>query len=307
MRIDVIHLRGLQQRGDGCPGPATAMAAREERIFSGDGHHPNILPKSGWKSRSITNGIRCFARRVRWHYRERRTAGDFVHVEIAPGEVIAVPVWMLDPSACAGMVLGTPRVTLAALIDLQGLLTERGFRRDSSTDSSTGEEKQDDQSAKTDRRTPAFVANRIAPAQHCVRNHSDTGYPRPSGPRSLRIWPTFCCRPPTPRRGMATMTNTDLLPATVLKRKAVVYVRQSSQSQVRNNLERQRRQYDLVEEARRREFRDIEVIDDDLGRSASGMVARPGFDRLVAPGKSGPCLLRRFQACPQWPGLAPPS
>jgi excisionase family DNA binding protein len=81
---------------------------------------------------------------------------------------------------------------------------------------------------------------------------------------------------------MATMTNTDLLPATVLKRKAVVYVRQSSQSQVQNNLESQRRQYDLVEEARRRGFRDIEVIDDDLGRSASGMVARPGFDKLVA-------------------------
>ena len=43
------------------------------------------------------------------------------------------------------------------------------------------------------------------------------------------------------------MTNTDLLPATVLKRKAVVYVRQSSQSQVQNNLESQRRQCDLVE------------------------------------------------------------
>jgi excisionase family DNA binding protein len=78
------------------------------------------------------------------------------------------------------------------------------------------------------------------------------------------------------------MTNGDLLPATVLRRKAVVYVRQSSQSQVQNNLESQRRQYDLVEEARRRGFRDVEVIDDDLGRSASGMVERPGFDRLVA-------------------------
>jgi DNA invertase Pin-like site-specific DNA recombinase len=78
------------------------------------------------------------------------------------------------------------------------------------------------------------------------------------------------------------MTGTELLPPAVLKRKAVVYVRQSSQSQVQNNLESQRRQYDLVEEARRRGFRDIEVIDDDLGRSASGMVARPGFDKLVA-------------------------
>lgn len=46
------------------------------------------------------------------------------------------------------------------------------------------------------------------------------------------------------------MTNTDLLPATVLRRKAVVYVRQSTQTQVQTNLESQRRQYDLVEEAR---------------------------------------------------------
>jgi len=38
----------------------------------------------------------------------------------------------------------------------------------------------------------------------------------------------------------------------------------------------------LVEVARRRGFTNIEVIDDDLGRTASGAVERPGFDRLVA-------------------------
>lgn len=59
-------------------------------------------------------------------------------------------------------------------------------------------------------------------------------------------------------------------------------MRQSTQSQVQQNLKGQRRQYDLVQEARRRGFTDIEVIDDDLGRSASAMVARPGFERLVA-------------------------
>src|SRR5580700_6957518 len=78
------------------------------------------------------------------------------------------------------------------------------------------------------------------------------------------------------------MTNADPLPATVLNRKAIVYVRQSTQTQVQINRESQRRQYDLVEEARRRGFRDVEVIDDDLGRSASGTVTRPGFERLVA-------------------------
>src|SRR3979490_3514765 len=78
------------------------------------------------------------------------------------------------------------------------------------------------------------------------------------------------------------MTSAEVIPAVVLKRKAVVYVRQSTQSQVMTNLESKRRQYDLVEVARQWGFADVEVIDDDLGRSASGTVARPGFDRLVA-------------------------
>ena len=83
-------------------------------------------------------------------------------------------------------------------------------------------------------------------------------------------------------RGSVTMTDADPLPPAVLKRKAVVYVRQSTPAQVETNLESRRRQYELVDLARSRGFRDVEVIDDDLGRSASGMVARPGFERLVA-------------------------
>src|SRR5580704_3593827 len=89
------------------------------------------------------------------------------------------------------------------------------------------------------------------------------------------------------------MTSSELIPAAVLNRKAVVYVRQSTPSQVMTNLESQRRQYDLVEVARQRGFVDVEIIDDDLGRSASGTVARPGFDRLVAwlcAGKVGAVL-----------------
>lgn len=71
------------------------------------------------------------------------------------------------------------------------------------------------------------------------------------------------------------MNSVELIPAQLLKRKAVVYVRQSTQSQVMTNLESQRRQYDLVDIARQHGFIDVEVIDDDLGRSASGTVARP--------------------------------
>jgi excisionase family DNA binding protein len=78
------------------------------------------------------------------------------------------------------------------------------------------------------------------------------------------------------------MTASDALPAAVLQRNAVVYVRQSSQAQVHTNTESRRRQYELVDVARARGFREVEIIDDDLGRSASGTVTRPGFERLVA-------------------------
>ncbi len=77
------------------------------------------------------------------------------------------------------------------------------------------------------------------------------------------------------------MTSNNLIPTAILKRKAVVYVRQSTPQQVQVNLESQRRQYELVDVARRWGFRKVEVIDEDLGRTASGAVERPGFERLV--------------------------
>ena len=67
-----------------------------------------------------------------------------------------------------------------------------------------------------------------------------------------------------------------------LKRRAIVYVRQSSLGQVHHNHESQRRQYGLQDRARELGFSDVVVIDEDLGRSGSGLVERPGFQRLVA-------------------------
>lgn len=72
-----------------------------------------------------------------------------------------------------------------------------------------------------------------------------------------------------------------------LARAAVVYVRQSTMSQVMGNLESQRRQYDLAGAAEGAGFRSVTVVDDDLGRSGSGSVERPGFERLVAMVCSG--------------------
>ena len=72
-----------------------------------------------------------------------------------------------------------------------------------------------------------------------------------------------------------------------LSRSAVVYVRQSTLSQVTGNLESQRCQYDLAGAAEKAGFITVTVIDDDLGRSGSGSAHRPGFERLVAMVCSG--------------------
>src|SRR6516162_7424787 len=56
-----------------------------------------------------------------------------------------------------------------------------------------------------------------------------------------------------------------------LARTGIVYVRQSSPHQVANNLESQRRQYALVARGQQLGRSDVQVIDDDLGRSGNGI------------------------------------
>src|SRR5260370_27914509 len=72
-----------------------------------------------------------------------------------------------------------------------------------------------------------------------------------------------------------------------LGRGAIVYIRQSTMGQVAEHTESQRRQYALADSARTYGFASVTVIDDDLGRSGSGLVERPGFQKLVAALCSG--------------------
>ena len=67
-----------------------------------------------------------------------------------------------------------------------------------------------------------------------------------------------------------------------LSRKAIVYVRQSKPSQLIRNQESTRLQFSLVDRARNLGFQRIDVVDDDLGRSGTGYVDRPGFEHLAA-------------------------
>src|SRR5215469_1604136 len=67
-----------------------------------------------------------------------------------------------------------------------------------------------------------------------------------------------------------------------LARKAIVYLRQSSDRQVRQNLESQRLQYDMAERIRSLGWQEIEVINSDLGCSAAmGAASREGFERVL--------------------------
>ncbi len=75
-----------------------------------------------------------------------------------------------------------------------------------------------------------------------------------------------------------------------LDRYAFVYVRQSTGHQVRNHVQGRQRQYDLSDRARELGFSQVELIDEDQGKSGSGLVERPGFAALlsaVCEGKAG--------------------
>ena len=65
-------------------------------------------------------------------------------------------------------------------------------------------------------------------------------------------------------------------------RAAYVYVRQSTGHQVRHHHQGRQRQYDLAARARELAFASVVVIDDDQGKTGSGLVERPGFATLLS-------------------------
>jgi len=78
------------------------------------------------------------------------------------------------------------------------------------------------------------------------------------------------------------MTGEEKLTAGHLSRRAIVYLRQSSEGQVRNNVESQKLQYAMAHRARELGFVEVEVIDVDLGASAAvAAKRREGFERLL--------------------------
>lgn len=80
------------------------------------------------------------------------------------------------------------------------------------------------------------------------------------------------------------MKNDSKITSSHLRRSAYIYIRQSTEHQLRENVESRQRQYELVELAKQHRWANdaIVIIDDDMGRSASSVTGRQGFARLAA-------------------------
>src|SRR5437764_10619232 len=87
-----------------------------------------------------------------------------------------------------------------------------------------------------------------------------------------------------------------------LERKALLYVRQSSAHQVLHNRESSALQYAMRDRLIALGWSHIETVDDDLGRSAAGGVARAGFERMVGGEHAqaiGPLARRQYDEDPR--------
>src|ERR1700751_2005312 len=87
-----------------------------------------------------------------------------------------------------------------------------------------------------------------------------------------------------------------------LERKAILYVRQSSAHQVLHNRESRALQYAMRDRLATLGWSQIDIVHDDLGRSAAGGVTRAGFERMVAEvclGKVGAVAAREVSRFPR--------
>ncbi len=105
------------------------------------------------------------------------------------------------------------------------------------------------------------------------------------------------------------MSTSELVSPQHLQRKALIYIRQSTPHQVLSNQESLRLQYALQQRALELGWRpeDIEIIDADLGLTATSASHRVGFQELVAKvtlGQVGIILsfdvMRLSRNCSDW-------
>jgi hypothetical protein len=124
---------------------------------------------------------------------ERRATGEFVHVELTPGNVTIVPAWKVDPVYCASLKIGAPQVSLAALCALHELLVACESRQLSSGGNIATQETQDGiaATARTKDRTcseaGAITSDTSTPTRPRSRRRAASGHDASGAPSSTQV------------------------------------------------------------------------------------------------------------------------
>ena len=95
LRIDVVELAGLDERGDDRPVLSPAVGTREERVLAIERHHPFILPMSGRSWKSTTDGIHILAARSRFVALSSERLANFLKCKGRPAS------WSRWPVGCS--------------------------------------------------------------------------------------------------------------------------------------------------------------------------------------------------------------
>ena len=198
---------------------------------------------------------------------KQRATGRFLAVEGRSGSVGSSP--LPDAGSCRlrRQENRAPQVGFAALPNLRRQVAPRAVL----TNSPTGNGHAREDGNETDRRDCAD----FGPADEPDIQAPQGGRDERRGTGESR---NDACQILMQAKGLVVKApgddSPDLIPVQVLKRMAVVCVRPSTQTRVMTNLQSERQHYDLVDIARQHGLADIKFIDDDLGRTASGTLAR---------------------------------
>jgi hypothetical protein len=123
---------------------------------------------------------------------ERRATGEFVHVELGPGVVTILPAWKLDAVYCAGLKIGAPQVSLAALCALHELLIACESRLVSADGNIVTQEAQDGIAATARPKdgacsAGAHVPDSTTPARPRSRRRATSGHDTGGAPSSSQV------------------------------------------------------------------------------------------------------------------------
>jgi hypothetical protein len=218
-----------------------------------------------------------------------RATGSWARCSLAGTDMVRlrkIPIWMLDALACRGTWQAPePVAALSALVALRVLL--------SATTGSTaaiafaphrpGERHAIPPSPPAD----AGPATRPVFSEPAADGRCGAGMEHlaGAGPAGAGVADGAPADRPSQQpgtQGGASSMSADKIGAQHRARKAVLYVHQSSAHQVRHARESQALQYAMRERLVQLGWSEIDVIEDDLGRSAAGGVVRAGFERMVA-------------------------